>query len=174
MNADQRIEVLVTRLLDLDADKRFETMLALGELKDPGALQPLLALILIDPDEDIRKNAAWVVEMLIREQKIRFMEAGEPLLLALENANAKIRGHAAVALSRIYGEHETDQIVAPKIIGLLSDPDAFVRYQAAFWMVKLGDERARAALTALLSDSDAGVRDMAERALATLDINQGL
>lgn len=167
MDADQKLAALLAHALD--EEERFNAIQGLRQLKDARVLQPFLDFILTDPDIDVRREAAWGVGELVRDAKIPFLEAIQPLLIALEDGNPVIRGHAILGLSRIYGENETEQIVAPRIIALLSDPDANVRYQAVFWMRKFGDERARPALSDLLIDPDPAVKELAEGALDLLD-----
>jgi hypothetical protein len=59
-----------------------------------------LTILLADPDEEVRENAAWSMGELAGVG-VGSMGAIEPLNGALEDANVRVRGMAAWALGRL-------------------------------------------------------------------------
>lgn len=166
---ENNVAPLLAKLHDPDAHERWIALQQLGRLADEHVLRPLLDLALVDDNADMRREAIWIVATSLRAGKVTFLQACQSLIVALDNPHPMVRSNAVVALSRIYQEGETEDLVAPKILTLLHDPDAYVRLQAAWWMLKHGDNRARPDLESLLTDPDLDVRDMAKRALETIN-----
>jgi hypothetical protein len=126
-----------------DAQERhavFAALWVLREIKDVGAIEPLIAG-LQDTDEVVRSAAAEALG------GIGDVLAVEPLLAALQDHDHRVRSAAAEALGRI-GDARA---VAP-LLAALQDKDAWVRSGVAVALGNLKDERAIESLILLLSD----------------------
>lgn len=125
LRADSALPALLRGLDDSDDEVRAKSATALGRLGDRIAVGPLLDHLLVDPapfvrarianalghfgDSDVTDrlvhalgDSAWWVRMRSVEALERIGPAAEqPLLGALDNADAGIRGRAAVTLERL-------------------------------------------------------------------------
>jgi len=81
-----------------DPEVRKNAAKALGKIKDPRAVEPLIAT-LKDKDSDVRWHAARALE------KIQDPRAVEPLIATLKDKDSEVRWHAAEALEKITKEH---------------------------------------------------------------------
>jgi HEAT repeat protein len=166
-------------------------MEALGRLRDPRAVAPLVAA-LTQEDPHLRQAAATALGLIGDPRAVRplidafrvesgdteditaWQDAAEALarirepavgllIAALADENSMVRASSADALGRL-GD---PQAVAPLIM-TLGDGEPHVRLRAAEALGKLGNEEARDPLAALLSDQDEMVRVYAVRALGDL------
>jgi hypothetical protein len=175
----------VTRALQsLDDDTREEAARALGELKDPRGVTPLISA-LKDPNHYVRREAAKSLGHLGDERAIPVLinalkdddrsgregaaeglaemkdKALDPLIKSLKDPDWHVRMGALVSL-RIIG----DKKVISDIIDTLKDENRFVRREAVKSLGRIGDERMVVPLTEALRDEDRSVRMRAVGALA--------
>jgi bilin biosynthesis protein len=129
--------------------------LALGELKNPRAVYPLV-LTLHDEDRTVRDFSAGALG------KIGDRRAVKPLIHALQSDDyLGTRMAAAEALGKI----KDPQAVEP-LINALKDTAPYVRQNAAVALEKLGDPRALQALEAAAAhDENTSVRRFAQGAV---------
>ncbi len=85
----------------------------------------------------------------------------EPLITALSDPRATVRGNAALALGMIKNDAATKPIIA-----LLEDKNPIVRMKTAMALAAKDNDQVTAALIGALSDEEAGVRTQVVRALA--------
>jgi len=166
-----------------DDDDREEAARALGELRKPEGVDPLISA-LSDPSRYVRREAAKALGAIGDERSIPpLIQAlsdddrsvregaaeglallGEPavghLTTALDDPDWHIRMGAVVAL-RIIG----DRNVLPEMIRMTGDESRFVRREAVKTLGRMGGEEVVSPLAASLRDDDAGVRLRAAGAL---------
>ncbi|MFI5347091.1 MAG: peptidylprolyl isomerase [Elusimicrobiota bacterium] len=168
-------------LRDPESGTRAEAAFALGQLGlveiPEGSTEPpvaamtrsaaadALASAVSDPDSAVRRAA---VEAL---GKVGGADAESFLLAAATDADAGVRGAAALALFRMrflkrVPQYSTAAVNRLTMLG--ADPQADVRWRAAYAFTRFPDARAAAALTALQGDADARARLFAVRALGKL------
>jgi len=149
------VPVLITALKDSDTYVRFLATRALGNLKDPRAIESLI-VALKDLDGDVRLGAASALGNMRSPQTVA------PLNAALKNPDSRVRVLAALALGRLH-----DPRAVEPLITTLKDPNADVRFCAAGALGELKDPRAVEPLKALLQEKglDARVRSAAAEAL---------
>ncbi|MGH8906507.1 MAG: HEAT repeat domain-containing protein, partial [Egibacteraceae bacterium] len=145
--------MLVRHLSHPDADVGREAAVALGELGDHRAAEPLLTLL---AGSDTTLWEAWALGLLSEHR------AFEVLRERLGDPDAEMR-QAVVGAFRQLG----DVRAVEPLLGLLGDPDADVRGQAAVALGGLGDVRAVEPLLRLLN-TDAAVRGRAPWVLGWL------
>ena len=159
---------------DGSADVRENAAMALGQLRDPAAVEPLVA-VLADKSPGVREQAAMSLGQL------RDARAVEPLLAAVADTNADVREQAVFALvaaARQAGHAEThrragghrprraraggiraeqlrDPSAAPALAGLLSDKDA--RRCASRPHSRCGQLRSEAAVDGLIGRAEGPV-----------------
>jgi len=177
---------LIHELQSHDPLVRRQAAEALGEIKDPRAVDPLTT-VLKDKDALIRRHAvkalgkikdARAVSPLIgilndhdEQSHVRMTAAEalgsigerravEPLVSALKNSLWAVRSSAAIALGTI----RDPRAVVP-LIAALHDEDASVRGHVADALGAIKDPRAVGPLRSALEDPDRNVRKRAERAL---------
>ncbi len=164
------------------AQERLQAARALGDINDPGAIQPLIAA-LDDKDaavqgavlDSIRKKGASAVDLLLAELErpgshvhrlaIELLGATNdpraigPLLATLRRGSAEERKAAAEALGRI-GKLAFDPVQA-----LFNEGNPEVQPHAIKALGEIGDDRAVPLLLARLNDSNLDVRRSAVEAL---------
>ena len=176
-------EALITRLKDPDTDVRESAALALGRTHDPSAIRPLI-LAIKDPETIVRSAAALALRRLDPQwhQSAAAQEAVPELRAALKNKEYWVRQSAAEVLAQIgakqlYANSESGvtnpaqhkRLATVEILAeTLDDADPDLRLAAAEALGRVGDSRAREALSRALEDLEATVRAAAGRALATL------
>ncbi|MFL5733823.1 MAG: HEAT repeat domain-containing protein [Chloroflexia bacterium] len=143
----QAVLPLIGTLGDENDTIRYYVVGALGDIRDPRAVEPLIQTALNDEDEEVRSRA---IEALVEIGDVR---AVDPLLHLLQNSQESlIRCFAAKGL----GEFRDGKAVEPLIDALLHDRSTSVRESAAQALGGLGDKRAVEpliqALTSDLSD----------------------
>ena len=181
--------ICIELLKDKKADVRSSATRALGEIKSPEAVQPLLRLLKAE-DAVVRSSAAEAlggikspeaVQLLLGRLKdkdwdvrssaaealgdIKAPEAVQPLigLLKDKDEDAGVRASAAQAL----GEIKSPEAVQP-LLRLLKDKDWGVRYAAADALGKIKSPDAVRPLLGLLKNNDWGVRFAAAEALGAI------
>lgn len=172
---------LVTLLRKTKKDEeRVECIRALGALKNPQAIEPLLKALqdyplpvtfeAADALGAIGEPAMDAVIGLLKEGnifeqssmamvvgRVREPRAVEPLLQALTASNSWLRRPAAWALGMI-----GNAIAIDPLIQRLTDSDIPTRWMAIGALGKIGDARAREPLTAIAADPNAPVIDVEE------------
>lgn len=167
-----------------DADTREEAARALGELKDPRGVTPLISA-LEDQNHFVRREAAKSLGHLGNERAIPALiqalkdndrasregaaegladmkeKALGPLINALKDPDWHVRMGVLVSL-RIIG----DKKAIPDITVALTDENRFVRREAVKSLGRIGDERMVGPLAHALRDEDRSVRMRAVGALA--------
>jgi hypothetical protein len=146
------VVVQIAALKDEYPAIRAEAAKALGELKDPRAVDPLIEAL---RDDDI--NTTVFARISLGEIG---SSAVDPLIQALQDKDYQVRSRAAYALGLI----EDDRAVEP-LIKVLSDDDWVVRENAAEALGMIRDERAVEPLIKALLDEEWLVRENAAEAL---------
>ena len=189
---DPRAAKYVLPLLN-KPDTRSDAISALGHLKDPSALKPLIALLKIQtpglgynplPDRlDLTgalanygpmatpsllaamkdKDPKCRVRAILVFTRTKDPRAVDPLIAALKDPSLDVRGSAAGAL----GRQGDPRAVAP-LIGMLKDPSPQVRATTANALRSLKDPRAADALALRLKDPDVYAKACAAVALGIL------
>lgn len=103
------VDSLVAAMNDSDHDVRWESVKALGDIKDARAVEPLIAALQI---KDIQWNAAHSLGQIDDPRAV------EPLIAALNDKNPEFRAQAAQSL----GEIKDSRAVAPLIAVLNAPP----------------------------------------------------
>ena len=116
----------------------------MGEIRDPRALEPLVAA-LKDSSGIVRGQAASALGAIGDPRAV------EPLVAALKGADESLRTTAAGALSRI-GVATVEPLIAA-----MNDPDSGVRGSAARALGGINDPRAATALLTVLEKHDTAV-----------------
>jgi HEAT repeat protein len=129
---------------------RRDAATALGEIKDPRAVEPLL-LAVKESAAGVRSEAAKALG------EIGDPRALQPLVVALKDTNAGVRSEVAVALGHLH-----DPATVEPLIAALKDSNAGAA--TALGMIK--DTHAVEALVAALRDPDNAVRSEALKALS--------
>ena len=156
-------DALLKALKDADAVVRARAVVALALLGDPRAQDPLMKIVVHDPDPDTRQRASDALTMLA---------APHPQKLSIEPALTKL--NAADAFARLDGAHELEKAhdraaVGPLLKLLDGERDVEVRRAAIGALAALGDEIAVPALIAIARRDSLSVREFAIGALAALD-----
>ena len=157
--------------------RRVATM-ALGKLKDPRALEPLVALL---TDKSVEVQNEFDIGFLSNESSIVRREVAyllgelkdpralEPLLALLTDKSPEVRRAATMAL----GELKDPRALEP-LLALLTDKSPEVRRAATMALGELKDPRALEPLLAQLTDKSPEVRRAATMALGELKDPQAL
>jgi HEAT repeat protein len=165
------VDALLGSLDDIDRDVRASSALALGDLGDHRAVEPLI-LRLDDGAPGVRQCAAVALgrlragfDALCRALEdgppdLRFQAATSlceidparalrPLIAALEDSDGEVVGAAALALGSI-GDPEAIEPLAAR----LRHPTARTRFDVAYALAGLGDARAATALATAAGEPD--------------------
>lgn len=145
MRRNRDVEGLVAALDHTDPDIQYEAVEALGEIRDPATVAPLIALFTADGYTAVRWKVAEALAKI-------GTPAVDPLIAALSHPDDDVRWKAAVAL----GEIRDPRAVGP-LIRLLSDPDRFVKGRAALALGMIG-EKAVGPLITVLREGDGNQR----------------
>jgi HEAT repeat protein len=152
-------DYLLTALKEPEASARARAARILGENKAAEAAPALTALLMDDPDMQVRHVAASALGRI---------GAVEPLIMALHAPNMQLRFLVVQALTQI-----GDPRSATPLIEALRDTNAEVRNQAAFALNKLGEAAVEPLLEALQNEN-AVVRWNAARVLGGLGDTRAL
>lgn len=156
---DRYFAYLIKTLADPDASARARAARILGENREPQAIGALTAVLMDDPDMNVRQHAAAALGRI---------GAVEPLLEALHTPNARVRQLVTQAL----GQLGDPRAVKPLIVAL-RDSSHDVRDQAAFALNKMGPVAVEP-LIAALRHPDAIVRWSAARILGSVGDRRAL
>lgn len=144
------------RLADPNPDVRVYTAWALGRMRDPRIIAPLITL-LADSESAVRVRAAESLGNLRDETAI------PPLMDALRDAEPKVRAQAAASLGRQHAPH------ADALVACLRDTDTDVRVAATEALGSLLDMAAVPPLIErLFADENENVRYYAKKSLQAL------
>jgi HEAT repeat protein len=117
---------LIRKLCDPDIDTQYEAAAALGELRDPRAVGPLVHMLMSDKYSGVRWKAAESLALI-------GFPAVPDLIETLKHPDEDVRWKAAIALGEIGDPRAVDPL-----IGLLRDDDRFVKGRAAYALGKIG------------------------------------
>lgn len=161
------LETVLERLRqDADAFNRQAAARALGDIRDPRALEGLLEAM--DDSDPIVRGAAALAMVSFRKDPRVF----EKLIAALKDDDFTVRGEAALALGRL----EDDRVFDP-LINALRNGRPELREKAATALGEMGDLRAIDELrVSMMRDEKAEVRMSAQKALAAMarEVSKGL
>jgi HEAT repeat protein len=161
MKAKKNVRGLIKALgYQKDARVGQAASFALGEIGDPRAVKPLIA-VLKDHKEDVRKAAA------IALGKIGDPRAVEPLIAVLKEIEGVVFRGVCRAAAEALGEIGDPRAVEP-LIAALKDKDEYVRKAAAIALGEIGDPRAVEPLTNALQYGGPELRKAAAEALDKL------
>lgn len=144
---------LVSALNDEDAEIQMLAVEALGEIKDPQAVEPLIAYLKVADDLIPVKNAL----VMIGEPSV------EPLIANLENEDIEIAGFSAQAL----GEIRDIRAVEP-LIKVLLDEDFYYRHWVAIALGEINDPRAIEPLIMSMKGYERAIQGEAKNALVKI------
>ncbi len=145
---ERSTEWLLELLQSPDADVRARTVRILGIIRDPAALEALVATLLNDSRHSVRNMAAWALGELGDQRAV------EPLLDTLRDPEMGIQHSlSGWALGRLRMHMPIE-----RLFGLLADEKPVIRWRAALTLGILGDEAAVDPLLAALGDPDSLVR----------------
>jgi HEAT repeat protein len=155
MKEEKDIPGLIRALKNPDMSVQYEAAEALGQLRDPAAVQPLIEVLTNDQYSGTRWKAA---EALAQIGTLSV----EPLIAALSHPEEDVRWKAAIAL----GEIGDTRAIGP-LIELLRDEDRFVKGRAAYALGEIGSP-AVGELIRALREGDGNLRWGAAIALGNI------
>jgi HEAT repeat protein len=150
------VNQLISALNDEDTVLQGLAIEALGEIKDPRAVEPLIAYLKVADDIIPVKNAL----VMIGEPSV------EPLIATLENEDNKVAGFSVQAL----GEIRDIRAVEP-LIKVLLDENFYYRHWAAIALGEINDPRAIEPLIASMKGYNRAIQDEAKNALVKIGIS---
>jgi len=128
---------LIRLLTHYDPDIRYKAAEALGEIGDPGAVEPLARLLNGEELSGIRWKAAEALGKIGKPSV-------EPLIAALRHPDDDVRWKAAITLGEIGDPRAIDPLIR-----LLSDEDRFVKGRAALALGMIGKPALEPLISAL-------------------------
>ena len=153
---------LISALDDPSPVVRRNAAWAIGEVRGSrsierdNALPPLIRL-LTDVNPTVRRAAAFGLS------ELKMRDGVEPLIMAIHDTDAAVRGTVVFALGEIADDRATPALTQT----VVSDSDPEIRRAAAWALGEIRDPRAIDALNAALNDPH--VRQAARHALAEID-----
>ncbi len=163
---ERRFSAAAPALLELldhpGLDVRRKAVLALGQLGDQRAADPLVTL-LHDADTTLWSDTTFWQKASLALCELGDQRAVEPLLHFLADTETPARQFAARALGQL-----GDQRAVEPLLHLLADTETPVRQWAALALGQLGDQRAVEPLLHLLADTETPARQWAALALGQL------
>jgi len=153
-------------MTDADADARGATATALGRIRDPNAIEPLIKAIM-DPDETVRIAAIKAL------QAIGDRTAITPLVIVLahEQVRQKSSGRSSLVVERAASaalDALCDETAVEPLLKTLRHDDADVREIAVKRLARIASPAAIEPLAASLLDDDPIIRRAAARGLAEM------
>jgi len=142
---EKDIPGLVKALAHNDPDVQYLAVEALGDLKDPAAIPPLVTILSEDQYSAVRWKSA---EALAKIGK----DSVEPLIVLLRHPDEDVRWKAAIALGEIGDVRAIDPL-----IGLLCDEDRYVKGRVALALGMIG-QPAVSPLIRALTTGDGSLR----------------
>lgn len=156
---DTRATEYLSTLLSIKAIYRHgEVPIALGKIRDPRAVEPLIRVV---KNKKMLAKIRQTAVMALGE--IGDRRAVEPLIEALSDPDQDIRENAAEAL----GQLKDKRAVAP-LLRVLRGGAFEVRYQAVYALGELGDPRAVPPLIRMLKSKDSRLHGPAVNALVAI------
>ena len=182
----EKVEPLIAMLGDVDKSIRVSAVEGLGTGSDVRACGPLIER-LKDPEAEVRDAAVKSLLFFTQEKQVLqhlidclqdvnpsvrgsavmvlgTMEAVDPLIASLKDADCGVRTQAAVHL----GSCKEPRVVNALIEGL-KDPEWTMRYTCVSSLGKIGTPEATAGLNLGLADPDLKVRQAAAAALSKVE-----
>jgi len=167
---------LIEDLKDKNERVRRDAAMALGELSDAHAVEPLLGAL---SDKDLTVRRVVLQSLLKIDPNWRESEEARDAVYRYVNIlgsgrNPKDRHMAAIALDTIDDNWRKSEAAGEAIAGLISalkHKDISTRRGAAYALGKIGDDRACEPLAGMLGEEDAFVRQDARTALGRIDPN---
>jgi HEAT repeat protein len=167
----EAVDYLLEALISGNKDIRLGAIEALGEIRDPATVNPIMAL-LGDGDNEIRWEAALALG------EIGDLSAIRPLERILRDQDRYVRYGAALALEKLGWKPSDPQEAAYQLVGrqdwdgaaglgkeaipalslALKDKDRDIRMEAVRTLGEIGDEAAIPPIYTALRDSDGEVR----------------
>ncbi|MHA1685411.1 MAG: HEAT repeat domain-containing protein [Candidatus Heimdallarchaeaceae archaeon] len=126
-----KIDKIIKQLESEDPAKREEAILALSDLRDERAVEPLIKVV----QQDTVENRVYAIVAL---SEIGDHRAIETLIYCLMDYNEKIRMAAARAL----GKFSSPQAINALLVSLKNDPSLAIRSRAALSLGSIGSELA--------------------------------
>jgi HEAT repeat protein len=151
---------LIGALEHPDGDVRWKAAIALGEIGDQRAIEPLIRQ-LSDTDRFVKSRVAHALGMI-------GAPAVHPLIKTLREGDGNLRWGAAIALGRI-----KDPLAVEPLIRALADKYENVRAEAAASLAEIG-KPAIAPLIWFLEYSEGGMRHEVMNALGELHANDAI
>jgi hypothetical protein len=122
---EANVRGLIAGLSSHDMETRYRSAVALGDLRDEGAV-PALSKALHDENSGVRWEAAEALGKIGKP-------AMSALIGALDDPDEDLRWRAALAL----GEIGDEEVIAPLVLAL-GDPDEYVRSRAVVSLAAIG------------------------------------
>jgi HEAT repeat protein len=123
----QNIQALISALKSKDPTVQYDAAEALGDLRDPRAVEPLIAALKNDELSGVRWKAAEALSKI-------GVPAVDALIGVLSHEDDDVRWKAAIALGEI-----GDLKAVEPLIALLCDDDRFVKSRAAHALGMIGE-----------------------------------
>jgi HEAT repeat protein len=142
---------------DITADAKVAIVRAVGFMAHPDG-NAILTTAISDGSPEVRAAAATAWRDILGQV------TAKPLLGLLSDGNARVRAEAATVLGA-YGELDA-RVTLEQL--LMTDPDPFVRRNAAWALGRIGQVGSSIALTFALNDESGIVRGVARGALSSL------
>jgi len=161
------VPMLVQALADTVQGVRSAVAFALGMLKDPRALQPLLDLIQRTPPE---QENFGTFEAVTAIAKIGGAQGARALQLIID-AGRPGQTDQAVSRALLESWRLGDQAPVLSLIRYTQDASNLVRWNAIFSLGRVGDPRGVPSLLTALNDQDATVRAVALRGITARAID---
>jgi HEAT repeat protein len=162
LNFNGAVRPLIDLLNDRNANVQQNAVMALGEIGDRSAVEPII-LFLRD-----NKNSDKLITAIEALANIKDARAVEPIAqILLSHKEQDIKFEAALALGEI-GEKSAVEA----LFHALDDKAPEVRWRAALSLGEIGDHRAINPLRRVLKDKDQEVRDYAAEAIGKLGDTQ--
>jgi HEAT repeat protein len=143
------VELLSNVPTELSHDIRETVVEKLSQTDDASVVVPLVEILEESTQGAQRRNTAWLLGRVTGEEERR--RVIDALVTALGEDDQMLRQFAATSLAEIDGEEVEDPLLAIIKDG---DRDPEVRAQAIFTRGKVGGERSREALDAIIDDTD--------------------
>lgn len=121
----------------------------LNEIDDESVVEPMVEIIEDGTQAAQRRNTAWLLGRVVSQADDRAIDA---LVGALEDDDQMTTQFAATSLAEL----DADDAVEDRLLEVVTDPDrpTMARAQATFTLGRVGGERSRETLDALLEETE--------------------